>query len=116
MNKALEQKLSSEFPGFFRDLYGDPRRTCMAWGITTDDGWYDLIHDLCVKLKEVVDDKFYFKQVKEKFGILCCHTAGGNEKSLELISEAEKRSLTTCENCGKPGKIAYNKVLCDECS
>lgn len=31
MNKKLERKLCRDFPKLYRDCYGDPRSTCMAF-------------------------------------------------------------------------------------
>jgi hypothetical protein len=47
MTPELEAKLKEKYPTFFRDLYGDPTKTCMSWGIEAGDGWYDLIVKLC---------------------------------------------------------------------
>lgn len=71
MKKELEEKLRADFPKLYRDLYGSPQVTCMAFGIETSDGWYDLIYDLSHKinieinkLPESERNDYYFAQIK----------------------------------------------------
>ena len=47
MNEELEVKLVKRHPDLFTDYYGDPMKTCMAWGMEHGDGWYSLIESLC---------------------------------------------------------------------
>ena len=42
----------------------------------------------------------------------------GTEEMYDLIEEAETKSATICEDCGKPGKLrsgGWIRTLCDEC-
>lgn len=91
-----------------------------------DDGWFDLLKDLCEKLDALqLGPKFRVSQIKEKFGRLRVYVDGApKEKRRELekiISQAESRSATICEHCGKPGKTTrlnqgcYIITLCTEC-
>ena len=52
MNKNLEQKLYSRFPLFFRDKDLGVSESCMARGIETSDGWYNLIYLMCLGIEE----------------------------------------------------------------
>ena len=117
MNKELEKKLVEKFPSFFRDIYGDPTKTCMAFGCTCGPGWYNLIYDLCEKLQDGAD--FKFEQIKEKFGLLRIYASGGNTESYNLISKAEDASGAVCENCGSTENITteggWLVTLCKEC-
>ena len=73
MTKNLELKLVSEFSDIFRDYGANPNESCMAWGIDTDDGWFDLIRDLCLKLeaiRKIAGLQVIANQVKEKYGSL----------------------------------------------
>lgn len=118
MRKDLEQKLIEDFPSLFRDMYGDPMKTSMAFGVETRDGWYDLIHELCTKLKDIVNDEFHFLQIKEKFGILRVYCSLGNNDVKNLIAEYETKSEKICDFCGQPGIMRDNgwkKTRCDEC-
>lgn len=82
MNKELQEKLVKTYPNIFRDIGGDPMKTCMAWGIECGDGWYPIIDSLCSVIKNTVEnvkqrwsDKVpdllfdvRAAQVKEKYG------------------------------------------------
>ena len=80
-------------------------------------GWTDLIEDF---LKEVIkwrkfDVAFMLYSLKEKFGSIQIST----EYSRNFYSTAErikqdfkKRSLTVCEECGKPGRLRMGVGIC----
>ncbi|MDP3792932.1 MAG: hypothetical protein Q8Q89_04375 [bacterium] len=94
----------------------------MAFGFECGDGWFGLIKELCEKLRVLNLKDFRVLQVKEKFGGLRfyvnCVELEKAEEAYRLIDEAESKSLTVCEECGKPGKpnkIGWIKTLCDNC-
>ena len=47
MNPELEKQLVEKYPTLFKFHGGSPSETCMAWGCEHDDGWYDLLDNLC---------------------------------------------------------------------
>ncbi len=119
MNEELQAKLVKKYPTVFKEWGGDPRKTCMAWGISTGDGWYNIIDELCAKLEPL---GIVATQVKEKFGGLRFYTGAIAEDKWEevhgWINKAEAKSYETCEECGKPGKRrtgGWVRTLCDEC-
>ena len=120
MNKELEKKLIDEFPSFFKDMYGDPIKTCMAWGCDCGDGWYNIIYDTCKNIV-LLDKKgsFHFLQIKEKFGGLCLYCGGGNKKIYKITYTAERESYKTCEDCGIKENVtaegSWIRTLCHEC-
>ena len=108
--------------GFIDDLYG-------AFGCDCNNGWYDLLDELCSDIQRVYEDNdipvdIVVHEVKEKFGVLCVYaTAGGPEnvrsKINDLIVDAMRKSKTVCEECGNPGtqRNDYGRVsiMCDAC-
>lgn len=123
MNKELTLQLQKDFPQIFADLYGNPRETCMAFGIEHGDGWHDLIRKLCADIMAVEPGpNFKAAQVKEKFGGLRFYVEGWPEddvKSKEigrLIGEAEAESFNICEVCGSRENItvegSWIRALC----
>lgn len=125
MRRELVDKLQNDFPQIFQDLWGDNMTTCMAYGITCCDGWYDLIHKLCSDIM-VLDPGPNFKvtQVKEKFGGLRFYVSGADEDKWlvigPLIRDAENDSYKICEHCGTREEVTVNKrgyiqTLCDSC-
>jgi hypothetical protein len=121
MKKELELQLVQEFPTFFKEYGGDMRTTCMHWGCSHGDGWYDLLHRLCTKLADMDEGEFVFKQIKEKFGRLTIYSSGGTQEMNRLIDTYEEMSLFVCEVCGSEenltlkGRPYWIQNLCDKC-
>lgn len=120
MSPEKTKELSEKYPKLFSHLGGDPRETCMAWGICTGDGWYNILDELCAKLEPY---GVVAAQVKEKFGTLRFYLEATPSDKWEeihkLIGEAELKSSETCEQCGKPGTIrggGWVRCLCDDCN
>lgn len=78
------------------------------WGLEINDGWLNLVYELCKKLDEMTDyetgdNKFTVVQIKEKFGGLRFYVYGATKEMYNLINEYEQKSYQVCEICGKPG-------------
>jgi hypothetical protein len=132
MKKELEIELVKKYPNILRDHGGDPMQTCMAWGIETDDGWYELLEkcmgklqyfcDLCTKNGNPI--QVVASQIKEKYGILSFYYSGEGGSRIEwdiiddIISDAERHSAQTCEESGEYGCLCHRggwyKTLCYE--
>lgn len=125
MKEELDLKLTGTFPKMYRDRYEDMRNTCMCWGFSVCDGWFDLIWNLSEAIQRELNkgdlrlrEDFRVVQVKEKFGGLRFYYEGGNKVISKFIQEAEGESYKLCESCGKPGEIqktAWIVTLCDDC-
>lgn len=134
MNKILEKYFVKTYPKIFRDMYGDPKKTCMAWGIETQNGWFILLDTLCYRIQQHIDwhNKFLregeqpipqliAQQVKEKFGQLRFYHEGGDEYCQGLLDFAEDMSYWICENCGTSGEQVgrtqgWIQSLCTKCA
>lgn len=126
MDEHLEKKLFEAFPSFFRFHDSrNPHKTLMVFGFACDNGWYDLIYNLCKDIKKITDKDprltdFIVLQVKEKFGGLRFYTGPATDEIFKLIHEAEKKSYEICERCGKKGKLhqrlGWLKTLCPDCA
>jgi len=82
----------------------------------TGDGWLPIIKDLIEDLIDAGWDK-QICQIKEKFGGLRFYINGGSDEIYKLISDAEVKSMKTCEVCGKPGTQTsggWINTLCEE--
>lgn len=113
-NKELITKteLFEKYPNFLSEL---------VWGFECLDGWNDLLDRLCAKIT-AADPEVKASQVKEKYGTLRFYIDDCKEEAhdaiYEAINDAETESATTCEQCGKPGKISNDgwiMVRCEEC-
>ena len=70
MNKELELKLVEKYPKILKEYGGDPKQTCMAFGIeTSGDGWYNFLHKYpCHK----IDKCLFFREIVGMIRILEC--------------------------------------------
>lgn len=122
MRKELDALLCERYPEIFRDRHGDMRETCMCWGFSCGDGWFDIIDNLCREINELVKSgkvqPVVATQVKEKWGSLNFYIAGAEDAVWELIEGASEKSHVTCEHCGQPGTLitdAWYRVRCGAC-
>lgn len=122
MKKELQEKLYKEFPDLFSEKDLPMTETCMCWGICCDDGWFNLIRNLCLEISKAdKDKKIKAVQVKEKFGGLRFYTNFYIEKIEDIIDKYEKKSLKTCESCGSTREVklrgrGWIRTLCEDCS
>jgi hypothetical protein len=114
MTKKLELKLQKKYPKIFKDLYGEPSKTNMAFGIECGDGWYRLIDALCgyIAFNVRVNNmpSVTATQIKEKYGRLCFYYIGGNDHIDGAVCFAEYLSGLICELCGNPGSINSREI------
>lgn len=132
MKEEWQLKLVERHPMILKNFGGDPRMTCMAFGVETDSGWYNLLDECMQKLQYFCDlcskdgreVQVVADQIKEKFGTLSFYVSvyGANDVENkivdDIISEAERKSSSTCEITGKDGAICakggWYKTLCYE--
>lgn len=129
MSPELDKQLCEKYPKIFKNRHGDPKETCMCWGIECGDGWYDLIDNLCRNLQWNTDKNNYVtngierypqvvaSQVKEKFGGLCFYVESATDAQYAVIEFVESMSYNVCDVCGakgKPNKSGWIKTRCDE--
>ena len=124
MKSELANQLKEKYPQIFRDLWGNPRETCLAFGIECGAGWYDIIDRLCEGITKLdLGPQFKATQVKEKFGELRFYYSGVPEVKWgpmgELVAAAERESRETCEYCGSKEDVtcegSWIKALCKKC-
>ena len=145
MREELENKLAEQFSfmrrgkcleeqqqeGSVGDLYS-------AFGCEFDDGWYQMMVDMCTEIMAVYEKAgkpvdIVVDQVKEKYGELCFyyHTEAENIEAsaavdelhrqvAKIVEKYEDKSSTICEFCGQQGKLRENRAwiltLCDQCN
>jgi hypothetical protein len=97
-------------------------------------GWYDIVHDLSIKIERLLEKdaeqysvpegeedqhvQMYAVQVKEKYGTLRFYMSCETDEISNLIRDCERLSEKTCEKCGAPGTyrgVSWVEVRCDEC-
>ena len=75
MKPELDEKLAKAFSLLYADRSGDMRSTCMVWGFSCGDGWFDLIWDLSSKLEPLIE-----QQLKENPNMPCSGCACAKER------------------------------------
>lgn len=124
MDEKLEKELYKKYPKLFRQKDLSMQETCMCWGITTGNGWYWLLDNLCDCIQGYIDnnDKPQAEavQVKEKFGGLRFYLNDADDYIQGMVSLAETMSYSTCESCGATTDIIHTKgwikTLCKTCT
>jgi hypothetical protein len=109
MTEKNTKKLINRFPDIFRNISY----------IECDDGWFDIIFDLCKDLQHEINnsgcEQVVALQVKEKFAGLRFYASGGNEVTSAIIDKYAKLSMDTCEITGGKGylceKYGWYKTL-----
>jgi hypothetical protein len=132
MKKELESQLVNKYPKILKDYEGDPMQTCMAWGLATGDGWYDILDEAMAKIQYFCDMcskdgrevQLIASQIKTKFGSLRFYVdiIGANEIENKILNDfvdkAERKSYSSCEVCGnyaKPSREgSWVQTICDE--
>lgn len=99
MTEKNEQKLINRFPKIFSENF------CFE----CDDGWFDIIYDMCRDIQQEVNnsgcEQVVAAQLKEKFAGLRFYSSGGNEVTHAMIEKYSKLSSQTCELTGGKGSI-----------
>ncbi len=125
MKQELDDLLCKKYPKIFAERHLSEMQTCMCWGFSHADGWFNIIDQLCANIQNHIDWKekqghaipqVVAEQVKEKFGTLRFYYRGGDDYIDGLVSMAESMTGVTCEECGAPGTTGgqgWIKTLCE---
>ena len=121
MKSALQEQLMKKYNWL---TPGDDRTAYAMFGFDVNDGWYQLLDDTFFSIDRVftgspeVKENFVITQIKEKWGALCIYYYGGDDEIEGIIRNAEEKSETVCEVCGKKGELrrdrGWHTTLCDE--
>ena len=99
MTDKNTEKLINRFPNIFEENFY----------FECDDGWFDIIFDLCKDVQQEVNNsscqQVVAAQVKEKFAGLRFYASGGNEVTDAIINKYSKLSSETCEMTGGNGYL-----------
>ena len=99
MTDKNTEKLINRFPNIFEENFY----------FECDDGWFDIIFDLCKDVQQEVNNsscqQVVAAQVKEKFAGLRFYASGGNEVTDAIINKYSKLSSETCEMTGGRGYL-----------
>jgi hypothetical protein len=57
MKKELDDKLCEDFPKIFAQRHLNMHQTCMCWGFSCGDGWFNIIYSLCQSIQSYIDNR-----------------------------------------------------------
>ena len=115
MSPELEAKLTNKYPELFTGAEKPVRENLMSFGCECNDGWFDLLDNLCYEIQQHVKSKQYegppyeFFQIKEKYAGLRVYDNGHDEYISGLVHMAEAMSYRLCEICGNRGQVCVPK-------
>lgn len=127
MDDKLQAKLIKKFPKILKAKKKN-MSPFSAYGVECDDGWYDMIFNLCTELQTLCDSngtQVIALQIKEKFATLRFYMSIGDgatdaqyKATNEIIKKYEDMSSKTCEVTGNVGCLYkrgfWVKTLCAE--
>jgi hypothetical protein len=128
MKEKHIKALIKDFPNLYRNARKSSSESCMHWGFTCGDGWFDILYQMSAQIEARAlqhgldcesDEWPAARQIKEKFGGLRCSFFHGEGMDIsDLVDAATEKANGTCERCGEPGEIrdgGWMVNLCDKC-
>lgn len=112
MRKELEDQLRNLCPKLYVDMGAPAHKSCMHYGLTCGDGWFEIVKELSITLEKIIESDggdIRAAQVKSKFGTLRFYLDGEPKNAENIVKindaliRAESATDTACETCGKPG-------------
>jgi len=127
MKEELDNILCKKYPLIFAQRNMPMTQTAMCWGFDHDNGWFNILNQLCMQIQGHIDwqnreteviPQVVATQVKQKYGTLRFYYSGGDEVIDGMVRMAEAMSAVTCEVCGDVGKVrndnAWVYTSCDK--
>lgn len=86
MNEQLERQIQADFPFMKMNKIDGEENLYRRWGCDCDDGWYELIHDMC----QAITDRY----AKEGLPIdLILHSSKKNSQLFDFITRLREVSM-----------------------
>jgi hypothetical protein len=138
MTPDLQAKLYAKYPGIFRDKDKSMKESCMFWGLSCGDGWYDILDHLCYALSYTyscgytIDGGVYVPvdppqviamQVKEKMATLHFYYDLQFDEAFSKMAYGrgaipEARNIADCYHAHYDGIVhmaeTMSSVICEE--
>ena len=123
----MRKKLVAKYPFLMprNDFTGEPIKNYDYSFINGEynlpEGWFVLFLQCCEDIYKVLKkidyvDKFYFVQIKEKFGRMTLYCHGATKEIEDIIYKYGMLSEQVCSICGKPANVMTYGYVCPYCS
>lgn len=127
LSKDARKKLVGLYPyliprkAFTGEIHKDYDYSYVVGEHDLPPGWFKLFLQCCEDLKKPLTesgliDKFWFRQVKEKYGLMRLYTSCGNKDVYSIIENYTVMSNQVCCECGKPAQYKSTGYVCPYCS
>ena len=100
MNKENTMKLVRRFPVLYQDFYSDMRETCMCWGFSHGDGWFNIIWQLSLAIEEELGYSWlqerwflFAKKYSRKWNNLIYNLSPVRERKLQMFKGSTKPEI-----------------------
>ena len=118
MDAKLTEKLYKEFPLLYAESKLDMSRTCMCWGFSHDNGWYDLIYELSAKLEPMIEELMHKVPVEEKICFCGCryfdHEISIKHKPCKIVHKIPyypfKKTWFIVNNDASKALVIWNRI------
>jgi hypothetical protein len=107
MNEKLDTELCTKYPKLFVNRNAPMQETCMCWGFSHGDGWYNIINQLCANIQDHIDWKERQQQAAIKYNEMAAQCKDG---SFELFEE-QMQSIFNPETKEKRKQEIINNKL-----
>jgi len=114
MHQDLDTKLCTAYPKLFVNRNAPMQETCMCWGFSHGDGWYNIISQLCANIQGHIDWTERKREAIVKYNAIAEQCKAGN---FELFEE-DMQSMTNLEYKEKRKQEIINndlRVVVDAC-
>jgi len=109
MKNELEENLYKDFPLLYSEHKLPMSHTCMCWGFSCGDGWYDLIYDLSSKLEPLIKKQMNAVKFEDKTCFCGCNLSQHTKsaKGLEICKGYEEYHATATQVKEKYGTLHF---------
>jgi hypothetical protein len=112
MKPELDKQLCERYPKIFADRYADMTVTAMCWGFECNDGWYNILDQLCCQIQHYTDwrQNQYNNAVNYNHALALAQ-AGDRTKLIEYYTFGDVVDERTLKNvefeiaCNQPRKL-----------
>ena len=109
MNAQLEQQIQADFPFMKLNKIDGEENLYRRWGCDCDDGWYNLIHDMCQAIadryaEEGLPIDLIPTQLKEKFATLRFYYSF--ETLVPILGKRGELGFVTCFRVHGAGDVS----------
>jgi hypothetical protein len=78
MNEKLDAELCAKYPKMFAERNLPMTETCMCWGFTHGDGWFNIIDALCANIQSHIDYSVKRNKADSDYNMMLVEVQQGN--------------------------------------